>query len=235
MRKAAFSFIVLALGAITTPAAAKPPVIVELFTAQGCSSCVEASAHVADLAEQKDVLPLTFSVDYWDYLGWTDTFARPEFTDRQKAYAKRLGPREVYTPQVIVDGRHQAAGGQTAKVDALVKQALHTPKDPPDMLYMENGKIAVGSSSHPPRGGGEVWLVRYDPRKVEVEVKKGDNKGETLAERNVVRQLVRLGRWRGRPTAFRLPAAEDEGLETLVIVQQTDGGRIVAALKQPAK
>jgi hypothetical protein len=103
------------------------------------------------------------------------------------------------------------------------------------MLYMENGKIAVGSSSHPPRGGGEVWLVRYDPRKVEVEVKKGDNKGETLAERNVVRQLVRLGRWRGRPTAFRLPAAEEEGLETLVIVQQTDGGRIVAALKQPAK
>jgi hypothetical protein len=235
MRKAAFSFIVLALGAITTPAAAKPPVIVELFTAQGCSSCVEASAHVADLAEQKDVLPLTFSVDYWDYLGWTDSFARPEFTDRQKAYAKRLGPREVYTPQVIVDGRHQVAGGQTAKVDALVKQALRTPKDPPDMLYMENGKIAVGSSSHPPRGGGEVWLVRYDPRKVEVEVKKGDNKGETLAERNVVRQLVRLGRWRGRPTAFRLPAAEEEGLETLVIVQQTDGGRIVAALKQPSR
>jgi len=236
MRKAAFSFIVLALAGIASPAAAaKPPVIVELFTAQGCSSCIQASAHAADLADKDGVLPLTFSVDYWDYLGWTDTFARPEFTERQKAYAKRLGLREVYTPQVIVEGRHQVAGGQATKVDALVKQAARAPKDPPDMLYMENGKIAVGSSRYRLPGGGEVWLVRYDPRRTEVEVKKGDNKGETVEERNVVRQLVRLGRWRGRPTAFKLPPADEEGLETLVLVQQTGGGRIVAALKQPSR
>lgn len=235
MRKAAFSFIVLALGALSTPAAAKPPVVVELFTAQGCSACIKANAHVGALADQKGVLPLTFSVDYWDYLGWTDSYARPEFTDRQKAYAKRLGLREVYTPQVVVDGRHQVGGNQPGKVDALVKQALRTPVDPPDMLFMENGKIAVGSSGHPPRGGAEVWLVRYDPRKVEVEVKKGDNKGETVEERNVVRQLVRLGRWRGRATAFRLPPADEDGLETVVLVQQKDGGRLVAALKQPSR
>lgn len=235
MRKAAFSFIVLALAAFASPAAAKPPVIVELFTAQGCSSCIEASAHVADLADKDGVLPLTFSVDYWDYLGWTDTFARPEFTERQKAYARRLGPREVYTPQVVVDGRHQVAGGQASKVDALVKQAERAPKDPPDMLFMENGKIAVGSSRYRLPGGGEVWLVRYDPRRTQVEVKKGDNKGETVEERNVVRQLVRLGRWRGRPTAFKLPPADEEGLETVVLVQQTGGGRIVAALKQPSR
>ncbi|MGE5502773.1 MAG: DUF1223 domain-containing protein [Ignavibacteriales bacterium] len=235
MRKAAFSFIVLALGALSTPAAARPPVIVELFTAQGCSACVKANAHVAALAEQKGVLPLTFSVDYWDYLGWTDSYARPEFTDRQKAYARRLGLREVYTPQVIVDGRHQVGGNQPGKVDSLVKQALRTPVDPPDMLYMENGKIAVGSSRHPPRGGGEVWLVRYDPRRTVVEVKKGDNKGETVEERNVVRQLVRLGRWRGRATAFRLPPADEDGLETVVLVQQRDGGRIVSALKRPSR
>ncbi|MGE5564898.1 MAG: DUF1223 domain-containing protein [Parcubacteria group bacterium] len=235
MRKAAFSFIVLALGALSTPAAARPPVIVELFTAQGCSACIKANAHVAALAEQKGVLPLTFSVDYWDYLGWTDSYARPEFTDRQKAYARRLGLREVYTPQVIVDGRHQVGGNQPGKVDSLVKQALRTPVDPPDMLYMENGKIAVGSSRHPPRGGGEVWLVRYDPRRTVVEVKKGDNKGETVEERNVVRQLVRLGRWRGRATAFRLPPADEDGLETVVLVQQRDGGRIVSALKRPSR
>jgi len=80
-----------------------------------------------------------------------------------------------------------------------------------------------------------VWLVRYDPRPTQGEVKKGDNKGETVEERNVVRQLVRLGRWRGQATAFKLPAADDEGLETLVLVQQTGGGRIVAALKQPSR
>jgi hypothetical protein len=235
MRKAAFSFIVLALAAFASPAAAKPPVIVELFTAQGCSSCIKASAHVADLADKDGVLPLTFSVDYWDYLGWTDTFARPEFTERQKAYAKRIGLREVYTPQVVVDGRRQVSGGQAPQVDALVKQAARAAKDPPDMLYMENGKIAVGSSRYRLSGGGEVWLVRYDPRPAQVEVKKGDNKGETVEERNVVRQLVRLGRWRGRPTAFRLPPASDEGLETVVLVQQSGGGRIVAALKQPSR
>jgi len=233
MRKAAFSFIVLALAAFTTPAAAaKPPVIVELFTAQGCSSCITANAHVADLAERERVLPLTFSVDYWDYLGWPDTFARPEFTERQKAYAKRLGPRAVYTPQVVVDGRHQVSGGKPDQLDVMVAQAVRAPGNPPDMLYMENGKIAVGSGPRP-RGGAEVWLVRYDPRRIEVEPKKGDNRGETVVARNVVRQLVRLGRWRGRPTAFRLPATEEEGLETLVIVQGTDGGRVIAALQKP--
>ena len=233
MRKAAYSFILLALAALASPAGAhpRPPVIVELFTAQGCSSCGDANELVGELAEQERVLPLTFSVDYWDYLGWPDTFARPEFTERQKAYAKRLGPREVYTPQVVIDGRKQVSGAKDDGVEALVREALEAPRDPPDMLYQLNGKIAVGSGPRP-RGGAEVWLVRYDPAEVEVEVKKGDNRGETIKARNVVHQLVRLGGWRGRPNAYRLPPAEQEGLETLVIVQQAGGGRIIAALRQ---
>jgi hypothetical protein len=233
MRKAAFSFILLALATLASSAGAhpRPPVIVELFTAQGCSSCGEANARVAELAERDGVLPLTFSVDYWDYLGWADTFARPEFTDRQKAYAKRLGPREVYTPQIIIDGRKQASGAKADGLDALLREAARAPRNPPDMLYQLNGKIAVGSGPRP-RGGAEVWLVRYDPTAVEVEVRKGDNRGETITVRNAVRQLVRLGSWRGRPNAWRLPPAEQEGLETLVIVQQAGGGRIIAALKR---
>ncbi|HEX5775393.1 MAG TPA: DUF1223 domain-containing protein, partial [Caulobacteraceae bacterium] len=229
MRKAAFSFILLALAALASPAGAHPgpPVVVELFTAQGCSSCGDANALVGELAEREDVLPLTFSVDYWDYLGWPDTFALPEFTERQQAYAKRLGPREVYTPQVVVDGRTQASGAKPETVEELVEEAAQASRNPPDMLYQLNGKIAVGSGPRP-RGGAEVWLVRYDPAEVEVEVRKGDNRGETIKARNVVRQLVRLGGWRGRPNAYRLPAAEQEGLETLVIVQQTGGGEIIA-------
>ncbi len=233
MRKAAVSFMLLALAALASPAGAHPghPVIVELFTAQGCSSCGEANERVAELAERDGVLPLTFAVDYWDYLGWTDTFARPEFTDRQRAYAKLLGPREVYTPQVVVDGRSQASGAKEDGLEALIREARRAPRNPPDMLFQLNGKIAVGSGPRP-RGGADVWLVRYDPTEVEVEVKKGDNRGETIKARNVVRQLVRLGTWRGRPNAWRLPAAELEGLETLVIVQQAGGGRIISALKQ---
>ena len=125
MRKAAYSFILLALAALASPAGAhpRPPVIVELFTAQGCSSCGDANALVGELAERDGVLPLTFSVDYWDYLGWPDTFALPEFTERQKAYAKRLGPREVYTPQVVVDGRKQASGAKPETVEELVDEA----------------------------------------------------------------------------------------------------------------
>ena len=221
MRKAAFSFIVLALAALATSAGAHPPVIVELFTAQGCSSCGEANGRVAELAGEDDVLPLTFSVDYWDYLGWTDTFAKPEYAERQRAYARRLGPREVYTPQVVVDGRKQASGAKEDGLEDLITEGRRAPRNPPDMLFQLNGKIAVGSGPRP-RGGADVWLVRYDPAEVEVEVKA----------RNVVRQLVRLGTWRGRPNAWRLPPAEQEGLETLVIVQQAGGGRIIAALRK---
>ena len=233
MRKAAFSFTLLAFAALATPVGAHPlvPVIVELFTAQGCSSCGDANERVSELAEEDGVLPLTFSVDYWDYLGWTDTFAKPEFTERQKVYAKRLGLREVYTPQVVVDGRKQTSGAKEDGLDDLIREARRAPRNPPDMLFQLNGKIAVGSGPRP-RGGADVWLVRYDPTEIEVEVKKGDNRGETIKARNVVRQLERLGTWRGRPNAWRLPPAEQEGLETLVIVQQAGGGRVIAALRK---
>ena len=116
MRTAAlFSLILLAwpVGA----AAAKPPVLVELFTAQGCGACRDANTYLARLADRPGVLALTFSVDYWDYLGWTDTFARPEYADRQRAYVNRLKLREPYTPQVVVDGRGEAQGLKAAEVD----------------------------------------------------------------------------------------------------------------------
>src|SRR5215217_3413323 len=133
MRKGAlFSLIMLALPAV---AAAKPNVVVELYTAQGCASCGEANAHVAKLAERPGVLPLTFSVDYWDYLGWTDTFAKPEFADRQKSYVTRLGLREPYTPQVVVDGRGEAPGLKPAEVETLVRTASAAPRDPPDIRF----------------------------------------------------------------------------------------------------
>src|ERR1700754_250227 len=135
MRKAAlFS---LALLALPIPlwagsAAAKPPVVVELYTAQGCASCGEANAHVAKLADKPGVLALTFPVDYWDYLGWADTFAKPEFADRQKAYVAKLSLREPYTPQVVVDGATQAPGAKADRVDQLVAAAEKAKHSPPD-------------------------------------------------------------------------------------------------------
>ena len=176
----------------------------------------------------KGVLPLTFAVDYWDYLGWKDTFARPEFAERQRAYDKRFGVAEVFTPQVVVDGRAQTAAVKAEAVDKLVREARRAPVDPPQMGW-RGDRVAVGSG-RPPAGGAEVWLIRYDPREQDVEVKDGDNRGHTVAERNVVAQLTRLGAWRGRPVLLRLPAAPQDGLKTLVLVQAHDGGRILGVL-----
>ena len=226
MRKAALLSLILC--ATPVAASAKPPVVVELFTAQGCASCGEANAYLAKLAQREGVLALTFPVDYWDYLGWSDTFAKPEFTARQKAYVARLELREPYTPQVVVDGHAQAGGLQAEKVDRLLAQAARTPADPPDMAFIGQRRVDVGSGKVP-RGGAEVWMVRYDPREQDVVVKKGDNRGQTVQHRNVVREIKRLGAWKGRPTAYRLPQAGEEDLQTAVIVQGADGGRIMAA------
>lgn len=239
LRRTALFLALAASVAVAAPAVSRPvktapkrtatPVVVELFTAQGCSSCGKAGAIVETLSARKDVLPLTFAVDYWDYLGWSDTFAKPAFTDRQRAYAVKLAVREVYTPQVVVDGRAQAGGVHPERVIKLVDEAAKTPRDPPQMLFQGADRVAVGSGRLP-AGGAEVWLVRYDPRSQEVQVKKGDNKGQTFVQKNVVRQLVRLGAWKGRPATYRLPAADDDGLETAVIVQGAKGGRIIGAV-----
>jgi hypothetical protein len=225
MRKGAlFSLILLALPA---GAAAKTPVVVELYTAQGCASCVDANAYAAKLADRPGVLVLTFPVDYWDYLGWTDTFAKPEYAERQKAYVAKLSLREPYTPQMIVDGRVQAPGLKPDHVDKLVRDAAKMVQDPPQIRFGRSRRVYVGSG-RAPAGGADVWLIRYDPRAQEVAVKSGDNRGQTIVEKNVVREMKRLGGWRGRPEAFRLPKPDEDGLETVVILQGAHGGRVLA-------
>jgi hypothetical protein len=238
MRRALLSLFLLALIPAAAPAATavraaepKAPVVVELYTAQGCSSCAKANDHLAELAKDPEVLALTFAVDYWDYLGWADTFAKPAFSERQRAYSRKLDIREVYTPQVIVDGRYQTGGVKTERVDALVAEAAKAPRNAPDMQFMLNGRVAVGSGPVP-RGGAEVWLIRYDPRELEVTPKKGDNRGEAMIHKNVVRQVARLGAWTGRPTAYRAPKALEEGLRTVVLVQGAKGGRILGVLTE---
>ena len=232
MRTAALLSLIL-LATSAGAAAAKPPVLVELFTAQGCGACAEANAHVAKLAERPGVVALTFSVDYWDYLGWTDTFAKPEFTDRQRAYVTRLKLREPYTPQVVVDGDEEAPGLKAAEVDRLVRAAAAAPRNPPDMKFIGARRVDVGSG-RVPSGGAEVWLIRYDPREIEVDVKAGDNRGETIVQRNVVREIKRLGAWRGRPQAYRLGEPSEEGLKTVVVVQAARGGRVIGVLQKGA-
>jgi hypothetical protein len=234
MRRALLSIFLMALTTVTAATALaapapRPPVVVELYTAQGCSSCRKANDHLAALAQKPGILALTFAVDYWDYLGWPDTFAKPAFADRQKAYSRRLDVREVYTPQVIIDGRSQTGGVKAEKIDTLVAEAGRNPANPPDMLFMRNGRVAVGAGPAP-RSGAEVWMVRYDPRELTVTPKRGDNRGEPVVHRNVVRQLARLGAWSGRPTLYRTPKSTEDGLKTVILVQAARGGKIIGVL-----
>ena len=211
------------------PASPDEPVVVELFTAQGCAGCPDANEVVAELAERPGVIALTFPVDYWDYLGWQDTFARPEFGERQRAYQAALRLRGVYTPQVVVDGRRQVAGSRRDAVEAAVSEAAGQRTWPPEMRFMEDGeRVAVGSG-RAPEGGAEVWLVRYHQGPEAVLVREGENRGATVRHANVVRQLVRLGEWTGAPRMFRLPEPSEADLGTVVLVQDQAAGAILAA------
>jgi hypothetical protein len=189
------------MGATTAPS---QPVVLELFTSQGCSSCPPADLAVAKAADRPDVIALSFGVTYWNDLGWKDTFAKPEFTERQYAYSRSLGGG-AYTPEVVAGGRVHGVGNSPAAVAGLIARAKTQALT---RVSVAGGQAQVGAGVAP-KGGADVWLVRYDPRTVQVPVKAGENNGKTLPIRNVVRQLKRLGDWSGQPTAFALPAPAD--------------------------
>jgi len=216
----------LALALAVLPGAARAadarhPVVVELFQSQGCSSCPPANAALIDYANRPDRLALTFAVDYWDRLGWKDTFASPQFTERQYAYAHSLGT-DVYTPQVIVNGRVAGVGASVSDVDAIAREA-DRGAGPEVTVAQDRTTIAAGAA---PAGGADVWLALFDPRVVEVDIARGENAGRKLPHRNVVRRLVRLGHWSGEAATFALPA--EAGLQRAVLVQKP-AGPILAA------
>ncbi len=206
-------------------AAARPQLaVVELFTSQGCSSCPPANDNIRTLSTRADVLALSFGVTYWDQLGWKDTFASPAYTARQWAYARALRHDNVFTPQVVVNGRTDTVGARLGEIEALLRgPALAGPR-------IEAGADSVRlSAGTAPRGGGaDVWLVRYEPGVIEVPVRRGENSGRTLPHAHVVRSLTRLGAWTGGPVSLRLPPGGD-GLASAVLVQSAGTGPILAA------
>jgi hypothetical protein len=218
-------------GAAWAPAWAARPVLVELYTAQGCQACTKANGLADELSQRDGVLALTFPVDYWDYLGWTDTFAKPEFTARQKTYMRRLRQRDVFTPQVVVDGRAQASAARTDRIDALVKDAARARASGRSLKFFGGGFVRVDAGTAP-KGGADVWLIRYDPKPDPVEVKAGETEGQTLAYANVVREMVRLGGWTGKRRTFALPEAGDHKLKTLILLQAAKGGRVLDILER---
>lgn len=207
-------------------ASAAAPVVVELFQSQGCSSCPPANANVNAIAGRPEVLALSFGVTYWDQLGWTDSFAKPQYTARQWDYARAAGRPQVATPQVIVNGDRAIVGSNAAQLEKELT-AAGSPKGGP-ALVIEGASVKIGQGKGP---ASVVWLVRYDPKENQVAIRAGENGGRTLPHRNIVRELVRLGDWSGAQTSFALPAAGEAGLRTAVLVQRGTGGPITAAVK----
>lgn len=215
---------VVALLLAASPAAAAPLVVVELYQSQGCSSCPPANANLNAVAARPDLLALSFGVTYWDQLGWKDSFASPQYTQRQWDYAHAQGRQQVWTPQVYVNGRKTVVGRDPREFAAAIAAAAPLAAVP---LTVAAGSISLGAGN----GHGDVWLVRYDPATENVPVKAGENGGRTLPHRNIVKQLVKLGHWQGQAVQFRLPAAPADGLVTAALVQAGSGGPIVAAAR----
>lgn len=202
----------------------QPLTVVELFTSQGCSSCPPANANLIKLSTRPDVLTLSFSVTYWDRLGWKDTFARPEFTDRQVNYEAPLGRDGPFTPQMVVNGRADAVGNRISEVEQIIDEQGN---DNAPTLVLKDRTLSVGEGRGP-KGGADIWLVAYDKRTVNVPVKGGENTGRTLPHKDVVHSLTRIGSWSGKAQIMGLPTAP-RGLATAVLLQAANGGPILAA------
>jgi hypothetical protein len=213
-----------AIAVIPATAADRQPTVVELFTSQGCSSCPPANANLIRISGRKNVLALSFSVTYWDYLGWKDTYGKPEFTERQFTYEPALRQPGPYTPQMVFNGTTTAVGNSLPEVESLLAE---TPRLKGPTLGLTKDRIEVGSGAD--AGNADVWLVRYDPRVESVPVARGENGGATLQHTHVVRDLNRLGTWTGRKVAFFLPKS-DVGLKTAVLIQRPNGGPIISAI-----
>jgi hypothetical protein len=181
--------------------------VLELFTSQGCNSCPPADAILGDYAEDPDVLALSFPVDYWDYLGWKDTLASHENTVRQKAYSEARGDRQVYTPQVIVNGTTHVVGSNRHQIEA----ALGNSPALPVPITMEPGTdsttVTVGASTAAGKAKGTIWLALYDDP-VTVPIEQGENTGKSVTYYNVVRKLRPIAMWKGKEVTIELPKSE---------------------------
>jgi hypothetical protein len=211
------------------------PVVIELFTSQGCSSCPPADALLMELAKRDDILPLALHVDYWDYIGWKDIFADPRFTERQRAYAQAAGHRTIYTPQMIVGGQDHIVGFKPMKLADLI--ADHKRKIATSQLGLtavrsgDTLSIMLNSTDARPNDL-IVNVVGYQPHK-NVAIRVGENAGKSIDYANIVTSWTSVGDWDGA-SSMHLNADLTSVDPVVVIVQQTLNGlpgEIVAALR----
>jgi hypothetical protein len=211
-RHIAFAAAVIGTASLTLPpaSAGEPRAVIELFTSQGCSSCPAADKLLGELSRDPSLITMSLPVDYWDYLGWKDTLALRGHTNRERAYADTRGDREVYTPQVVVNGIAHALGSDRAAIEQAIAQTRQSaaPLMLPVTIAVAGGKVTVNvPAANGEQGSAEVWLCPIIS-KAEVVIERGENRGHTLAYTNVVRRWVKLGDWSGKAETFNMPVAD---------------------------
>ncbi len=215
--------------------------VVELFTSQGCSSCPTADALLETYAKRPDVLALSFSVDYWDYLGWKDTLANAKFTKRQRYYAKARGDGQVYTPQMVVNGTAHVVGSNKSAIDAALVAGNKTgPALRVPLKLQGQGQHLVvdcaGEVDSAAAKDATLWLLHVTKR-VDVPIKRGENSGRSISYFNVVREMMPIGMWSGQPLTVKLERhaiAQAGGELYAVLLQQGQAGPIIGAAVIPA-
>jgi hypothetical protein len=209
------------------------PVLVELFTSQGCSSCPAADRLAATLNASTGATVVSFNVDYWDYLGWRDTLAKPEYTQRQMDYAKSRGDHDVYTPQMVIDGERHAVGSNQAQVTNAISAAYKTQSKLPMTLKANDMELIVEMGEGVTIAEATLWLMAIAPSVV-VKIERGENAGRDVAYQNVVRKLVPAGMWNGQAAKLTFPR---KGIITgdvkscLAVLQKGKVGQVLGMAK----
>jgi hypothetical protein len=214
--------------AVPLMAQSKPGILVELYTSQGCSSCPPADAYLAELVEQDGVIPLALHVDYWDYIGWADTFAIAKFTDRQRGYAHAAGRRMIFTPQMIIAGGESVEGNDPAAVEAAIARAQGAGSGVSLALTRVGDQVTIHAEANPPlTADSKVQLVRYRETSP-VEIERGENAGRSITYHNIVTSWSLVGDWSGA-APLDLTAAVEGDDRVVVVIQGAGLAEVLAA------
>jgi hypothetical protein len=208
-----------------TVAVADPLAVIELFTSQGCSSCPPADKLIGEFAADPSLVSLSLPIDYWDYLGWKDTLADPRHTARQKAYSKLRGDREIYTPQVVVNGSLHALGSDRSAIERMIAQSRQNPATlalPVTLSTADDRLVIAVPDGKDVRNLAEVWICAIT-KAVTVSIKRGENHGKTITYHNVVRRWLRVDGWNGKAHNWVVPLRDfaGDGIDAAAVMIQS--------------
>jgi hypothetical protein len=240
LRPAAFLVVAaLVAAAPLTGRAEDSPVVVELFTSQGCSSCPPADKYLGELAKRPDVLALAFHIEYWNYIGWTDAYSKPWATQRQRNYQAALKLHYVYTPEMVIEGAAEGVGSEPATIEPLIRaaEAKRAPHPSLTLRWRDDGALLadVGEGQSPPGQPATLWLVGFDNMHT-MSVTSGENEGKTAWDHRPVRYFRRLGSWAGWSEELIVPPEEAKNLGdygAAVLLQENGSGPILTAASIP--